>query len=78
MSRKEVTIIIIGTVTGGLLQTICRRYLKSHPEFLETSNGNPKKAKLAVKNENPKLRNFFPRGGALMEFSAIITFIAEK
>lgn len=29
--RKEIKIIIIGTVTSGVLQIIWRQYIKSHP-----------------------------------------------
>jgi hypothetical protein len=34
-SRKETKVFVICTVTGGLLQFFCRRYIKNHPEFLE-------------------------------------------
>lgn len=89
LCRKEIKIIIISTVTGGVLQIICRRYIKSHPEFLEEKNGNPKEAEPAIKNKNrkPRLRHFFPRGGAIIEISGIsikvlakvaIKFIAKK
>ena len=33
--RNDVKIVIICTVTGGILQVISKRYLKSHPEFLK-------------------------------------------
>ena len=37
-SRKDLKIIIIGTVIGGVLQVICRKYLKDHPELLNNEN----------------------------------------
>ena len=72
LSRKEVKIIILTTVTGGILQIICRRYIKSHPELLEEKTGNLKEAE--------------PRGGSIeVSFISIkviaevaIKFIAEK
>jgi hypothetical protein len=35
LSRKDVKIVIIFTVTGGVLQVLSKRYLKSHPELLD-------------------------------------------
>ena len=35
LSRKETKIFIVCTVTGGVLQLFCRRYIKNHPEILE-------------------------------------------
>ena len=35
LCRNDVKIIIISTVTGGILQIISKQYLKSHPELLE-------------------------------------------
>lgn len=72
--RNDVKIIIICTVTGGILQVISKRYLKSHPEFLEDAPVTKKKYRL-------------PRGGALIEISSIsikvaakvaVTFLAKK
>ena len=33
--RNDVRILIICTVTGGILQVLSKQYLKSHPEFLK-------------------------------------------
>ena len=33
--RKEIKVFVICSVTGGLMQFFCRRYIKNHPEFLE-------------------------------------------
>ena len=35
--RSDVKIIIFGTITGGILQILSKRYLKNHPEFLNES-----------------------------------------
>lgn len=89
LCRKEIKIIIITTVTGGVLQVICRRYIKNHPEFLKEKNGNIKEAEPGIKNKNrnPRFRNFFWRGGAVIELSGInikviakvaINFLAEN
>jgi len=89
LCRKEIKIIVITTVTGGVLQIICRRYIKNHPEFLEEKNGNLKKAEPGIKNKNrnPRFRAFFSRGGGMVELSGInikviakvaINFLAEN
>jgi|GEM_PF-4656715 len=41
ISRNDVKIIIICTITGGILQVISKRYLKNHPEFLEDAPDAP-------------------------------------
>lgn len=56
-SRREIKIVILGTVFGGILQLVCWKYIKDHPELLNSENSE----KL-----EPKTR-FFPRGGAIME-----------
>lgn len=60
LCRKEIKIIIISTVAGGVLQIICRRYIKSHPEFLEEKIGILKKQnlRLKIKIENPDCVTF--------------------
>ena len=88
-SRKEVKIIIFGTVISGVRQIICSRYIKNHPEFLEEHNGNHKEAKPTIKNGNkkPRFRLFFSRGGGVPEISdysvkiiakVIIKFLAKN
>jgi hypothetical protein len=81
LCRKETKIILISTVCGGVVQTICRRYIKSHPEFLEKKNNT----ELEVRN--PRFRHFFRRGGTLVGLSGpsikaianvLLTFLAEK
>jgi len=85
VSRKDLKIIIIGTVIGGIFQLICRKYLKNHPELLH--NENVKKVKPVIETKKTKLRRFFPRGGALIsitgakivvDISAAIVYIADK
>lgn len=70
--RKEIRMILFGTAIGGILQIICREYIKRHPEFLKAEPGR-----------KPRL----PRGGASIEISGIsikviakivIKFIAKK
>lgn len=46
VSRNETKVFVICTVTGGLLQIFCRRYIKNHPEFLE-------KPEIKIVIENP-------------------------
>ena len=65
--RSDVRIIIFGTVTGGLLQILAKRYLKNHPEFLKDS---------------PESKEIPPRGGEIISGStalvqAILSFLAE-
>jgi len=63
LSREEVKIVSIGTVTGGILQVAARYYLKTHPEFMED---------IPVTKRKFRLRRFFsPRGGAFIEISKI-------
>ena len=67
LSRNELKIIIISTVVGGILQIVCSKYLKNHPELLD--NNNSKKS--LPNTRKPGLRRFFPRGGAFIEFTGI-------
>lgn len=87
--RKDIKIIVITTISGGVLQIICRRYMKSHPEFLKEKNGNLKEAESGIKNKNrnPRFRVFLPRGGMIGELSgisikviatAVIKFLADN
>jgi hypothetical protein len=43
LCRNDVKIIVIGTVTGGILQVLSKQYLKSHPEFLKDAPVTKKK-----------------------------------
>ena len=67
--RGDVRIIIFGTLTGAILQSLSKRYLKNHPEFLKDS---------------PESKETLPRGGGAGEIvagkvivQAILTFLAE-
>lgn len=65
--RSDVRIVIFGTVTGGVLQILSKRYLKNHPEFLKDS---------------PESKKIIPRGGEIISGSAaltqaILSFLAE-
>jgi hypothetical protein len=60
LSRKDVKIFIFCIVTGGILQVVCKEYLKNHPELIEDA---------PVTNSRPRFLS--PRGGALIEASAI-------
>jgi len=84
-SKNDLKIIIIGTVFGGVLQFVCWKYLKNHPELLK--NQNSKKVEPLIKNKKPGLRRFLPRGGAFIEITgaklvfntaAVLNFIANK
>lgn len=35
LCRSDVRIVILGTISGGILQVLAKRYLKAHPELLE-------------------------------------------
>ena len=65
--RSDVRIIIFGTVTGGVLQILSKRYLKNHSEFLKNS---------------PESKEILPRGGEILSGSAalaqvILSFLTE-
>ena len=61
LCRNDVKIVIICTVTGGILQVLSKKYLKSHPEFLEP----------VTKKKYRKPGFLSPRGRALIEISGI-------
>jgi len=65
--RNDVKIVIFCTVTGAILQVISKRYLKSHPEFLEDA---------PVTNRRPRFIS--PRGGAFIEISGISINVVAK
>ena len=67
--RSDVRIIIFGTVTGGVLQILSKRYLKNHPEFSLDSGES---------------KEIIPRGGEILYASSsaalaqvILSFLAE-
>ena len=79
LSRNDVKLVIICTVTGGVLQAISKQYIKSHPEFLKDAP--------VTKEKYRPLKFFFPRGGAVFEITGIsikvvaqiaVNFLAEK
>nr|WPV76405.1 hypothetical protein [Naviculales sp.] len=79
LSRNDVKIVITCTIAGGILQVLSQRYIKSHPEFSDDPPVTKKKYRL------PRL--FSPRGGAIIEVSAIsvkvivkvvVNFLAKK
>lgn len=70
LSRNDVKIVIICTATGAVLQVLAKRYLKSHPEFLEDAPVTKKKYKLP--------RFLSPHGGAFIEISGISVKIVTK
>lgn len=68
--RNDVKIVVICTVTGGILQVLSKQYLKSHPEFLKDAPVTKKTYRLP--------RFLSPRGGALIEISGIsIKLVAQ-
>jgi len=70
LCRNDVKIVIICTVTGGILQVISKQYLKSHPEFLKDAP--------VTKKIYRRPRFLSPRGGALIEISAISIKVVAK
>lgn len=63
LCRTDVRIIIICTATGGILQVVARKYIKSHPEFFDNAPVTKPKYKL------PKFIS--PRGGAVIEITGV-------
>jgi hypothetical protein len=84
LNRREVKTIVISTIMGGLLQVICIRYIKNHPEFLEQKNYTLKDETPEIEIKNEKNRFRFPisvpRSGALVEVTAvkIVVHLAVK
>ena len=79
LCRNDVRIVLICTVTGGILQVLSKQYLKSHPEFLKDAP--------VTKEKYRPLRFLSPRGGVLIEISGIsikivtqvmLNFLAKK
>jgi len=68
--RNDVKIVIICTVTGGILQVLAKQYLKSHPEFLKDEPVTKKKYR--------QPRFLSPRGGAIIEISGISIKVVAK
>ena len=68
--RNDVKIVIVCTVTGGILQVLSERYLKNHPEFLEDAPVTKKEAR------RPRFRS--PRGGAFIEISGVSIKVVTK
>jgi hypothetical protein len=70
LCRADVKIVVICTVTGGILQVLSKKYLKSYPEFSKDAPVTKKKYR--------QPRFFSPRGGALIEISGISIKIVAK
>jgi len=79
LSQNDLKIVIIGTVTGRILQVLERQYRKNHPEFWEDAPVTEKKDRLP--------RPVSPRGGILIKISrisikvvkqVILNFLAKK
>lgn len=70
LGRNDVKIVIICTVTGGVLQVLSKQFIKSHPEFSKDTPVTKKKYK--------QPRFLSPRGGALIEISGISIKVAAK
>lgn len=67
LTRKDIKILVFcivsGTVTGAILQIVCKRYLKNHPELLEE----------LPESKKPPVN--LPRGGVVLtEIAAIKVF----
>jgi hypothetical protein len=70
LCRNDVKIVIICTVTGGILQVLSKQYLKSYPEFSKDAPVTKKKYR--------QPRFLSPRGGALIEISGISIKVVAK
>ena len=70
LCRNDVKIVIICTVTGGILQVLSKKYLKSHPEFLKDEPVTKKKYR--------RPRFLSPRGGSIIEISGISIKVVTK
>ena len=67
ISRKDVKVIVLGVLIGGVLQIIAYKYLeKNHPELLINK----------TKDKIDSTRGI--RGGALAEAVTLIVLLAEK
>ena len=84
-SRNDLKVILIGTLAGALLQLICVKYIKDHPEFLDRQNSPTSESE--IKDPKRGLRRFSPRGGAILEIvgakvvvnvAAVVRFVAQK
>jgi hypothetical protein len=83
LSRKNLQIIIISSTCGGVLQILCTRYIKNHPELFEEKTYNFKETETEIKNKtrNRRFRRFFRRGGQVVSIQvilAVINFISEN
>ena len=70
LCRNDVKILIVSTVTGGIVQVLAKRYLKNHPEFLKDAPVTKKKYRQPKSLSN--------RGGALIEITGLSIEIAAK
>jgi hypothetical protein len=72
LSRNDVKIFLICTVSGGILQVLAQEYLKSNPKFLKDAPVTKNKKKY----KQPRF--LAPRGGAVIEVSAISIKVVAK
>lgn len=78
LSRNDIKVLVIATLTGGILQVLAKQYLKNHPEFLMD-------APVTQKKDRRSVRFLSPRGGDI-QISAItiqiskivVNYIAKK
>jgi hypothetical protein len=79
LCRTDVKIVLVCRVSGGILQVVSQKYIKSHPEFLKDAPVTKKKYR--------RPRFLSPRGGAFIEISAMsikvvtqvgVNFLAKK
>lgn len=84
-SRNDLKVILIGTLAGAVLQVICIKYIKNHPEFLDGQNSPTSEPE--IKSPKRGLRRFSARGGAVLEIvgaqvliniAAVVNFVAQK
>lgn len=76
-TKNDFKIIIFTTMIGAIVQIVCSKYVKDHPELFKEEK--LKKIKPATKIKRPRLQKIFLRGGALLEFTgAKIIFDINK
>ena len=68
-SRNDLKVILIGTLAGAVLQVICIKYIKNHPEFLDDQNSPT--SELEIKSPKRGLRRFSLRGVPYLKLSVL-------
>lgn len=62
LSQKQLQIILISTLIGGILQIVCSEYIKNHPEFVDEEKETPNPN---LPDTTPTVPLHIPPAGAL-------------